>query len=141
MEKVIDYSSHTLLPAQRRYCTTRKELLAVVKFCRHYRHYLHGRKFLIRTDHGSLTWLTHFKNLEGQLARWLEDLQQYDMQILHRVGKKHCNVDALSRIPDNDEICSSWFTANVSPDLLLVRLPLLSAGTSALGTFSGRRRC
>jgi hypothetical protein len=99
-EKVISFSSHVLHPAQRRYCTTRKELLAVVTFCRHYRHYLLGRKFLVRTDHGSLVWLTRFKNPEGQLARWLEELQQYDMEILHREGRKHRNADGLSRIPD-----------------------------------------
>ena len=33
------------------YCTTRKELLAIVCFTRHFRHYLLGRQFVIRTDH------------------------------------------------------------------------------------------
>lgn len=32
-ETVICYASHVLLKPQRKYCTTRKELLAVVKFC------------------------------------------------------------------------------------------------------------
>lgn len=31
-ERVIAYGSFTLAPAQRRYCTTRKELLAIVRF-------------------------------------------------------------------------------------------------------------
>ena len=35
--------------------TTRKELLAIVRFSRQYRHYLLGRKFFIRSDHNSLT--------------------------------------------------------------------------------------
>jgi hypothetical protein len=52
-EMVICYTSHVLLKRQRRYCTTRKELLAVVMFCRHFRHYLLGRRFVLRTDHNS----------------------------------------------------------------------------------------
>lgn len=105
VERTIAYSSHVLSAEQRRYCTTRKELLAVVVFTREYRHYLLGRHFTLRTDHGSLAWLMNFKNIEGQLARWLEELSQYDMKILHRPGVKHANADALSRIPPS---CESW---------------------------------
>ena len=54
-ERVISYGSFVLTPDQRKYCVTRKELLAVVRFSRQYRHYLLGRKFLVRTDHNSLT--------------------------------------------------------------------------------------
>ena len=43
-----------------------------------------------------------FKNLDGQLARWLE-LSQYDMIIIYGKGKQHSNADALSRIPDDGE--------------------------------------
>lgn len=38
-ERVVSYASHALTKPQKRYCTTRKELLAVVKLCRHFRHY------------------------------------------------------------------------------------------------------
>ena len=97
VERTIGYSSAVLQQAQRRYCTTRKELLAVVLFTRTFRHYLLGRKFTVRTDHNSLVWLTNFKHAEGQLARWLEELSQFNMKIVHRPGKKHVNADALSR--------------------------------------------
>ena len=110
VERTIAYSSHVLSSEQRRYCTTRKELLAVVLFTREYRHYLLGRHFTVRTDHGSLTWLMNFKNIEGQLARWLEELSQYDMKIVHRSGAKHTNADALSRIPTDQEVCEAYAT-------------------------------
>ena len=58
------------------YRTTRKELLAVVRFTTPFRHFLLGRSFTIRTDHNSLTWLLHFKEPLGQIARWLEELSQ-----------------------------------------------------------------
>lgn len=50
VEKVISYSSRRLGPVQERYCVTRRELLAVVAFCHQYKHYLLGRRFLLRTD-------------------------------------------------------------------------------------------
>ena len=99
-ERCIAYCSFNLTPEQKRHCTTRKELLAVVRFTRHFRHYLLGRPFDIRTDHSSLQWLMNFRNLNGQLARWLEELSQYQMTIYHRPGAKSVNVDSLSRIPD-----------------------------------------
>ncbi len=64
-----------------------------------YRSYLTGQRFLLRTDHGSLTWLRNFREPEGQLARWLERLQELDFDIIHRRGTKHTNADALSRLP------------------------------------------
>ena len=81
VEKVIAYASCTLSSEQRRYCTTRKELLAVVRFTRHFRYYLIGRKFTLHTDHHSLTWFMRFKEPQCQIARWLEELSQYHMTI------------------------------------------------------------
>ena len=97
--RVIAYASFALTSSQRNYCTTRKELLAVVRFTRHFRHYLLGRQFTVRTDHHSLAWLMRFKQPQGQLARWLEELSQFDFVLIHRPGKKHQNADGLSRIP------------------------------------------
>lgn len=52
---------------------------------------------MIRTDHVSLKWLMSFKDLEGQLACWLERLQQYEFEVLHRRGQSRKNADGLSR--------------------------------------------
>ena len=71
-------------------------LLAVVRFTRHFKHYLIGRRFTLRTDHNSLIWQMGFKSIEGQLARWIEELAVYNMEIVHRPGKDH----GQSRIPD-----------------------------------------
>ena len=107
-ERVICYGSYVLTPEQRKYCVTRKELLAVVRFTRQFRHYLLGRNFLLRTDHNSLTWLLRFKYIEGQLARWLEELSQFDMTVVHRPGIKHGNADGMSRIPDDYSFCDCY---------------------------------
>ena len=60
-ERPIAYASQSMTKTQRRYCTTRRELLAVVRFVWKFRYYLLGRKFLIRTDHSSLRWIMSFK--------------------------------------------------------------------------------
>ncbi|CAK1596265.1 unnamed protein product [Parnassius mnemosyne] len=58
-----------------------------------------GQKFHLQTDHAALKWLLQFKNPEGQVARWIELLQEYDFVIEHRSGKSRCNADELSRRP------------------------------------------
>jgi transposase InsO family protein len=98
-ERVIAYGSRTLSKEERRYCVTRRELLAVVYFLKHYRHYLFGRKFLLRTDHGALKYLLNFKDPQGQMARWLQVLGTYDFEVVHRAGRSHNNADAMSRGP------------------------------------------
>ena len=108
VERPIAYASKVLTDPQRKYCTTRKELLAVIIFTRQFRHYLLGRPVIIRTDHNSLVWLMRFKNPQGQIARWLEELAQFDLKIVHRKGEKHINADALSRIPDPLEFCKCY---------------------------------
>ena len=96
-ERHIHFASRTLNRAERRYSTTRKELLAVVWALKTFRPHLLGVRFLLRTDHNALVWLTNFKEPEGQVARWLEFLAEYTFDIEHRSGKKHQNADALSR--------------------------------------------
>ena len=73
----------------------------MVLSARHFKYYLCGRPIGIRTDrhHSALQWLMTFKEPEGQVARWLEELQEYDFKIEHRPGARHSNADALSRRP------------------------------------------
>ena len=52
-EVVIAYASRSLRLTQRRYCTTRREILAAVVMCTHFRSYLQGAQFTLRTDHSS----------------------------------------------------------------------------------------
>ena len=87
------------------YAVTRKELLAIVYFIKHFSYFLRGRNFLVRTDHAALQWLLKTKNIHGQLMRWSEELQGFNFAIEYRAGKKHGNADALSRYrhPDKEE--------------------------------------
>ena len=104
-EKVLAYFSRSLDPAEINYCVTRKELLAAVKAIRHFHPYLLGKPFILRTDHAALCWLINFRSPEGQIARWLQQLQQYDYHVEHRQGAKHSNADALSSRPCAQDMC------------------------------------
>ena len=99
IERPIEFASRSLTKSEKKYCVTRKELLAAVHFVKYFRHYLYGRQFTLRTDHSSLRWLMHFKDPEGQLARWMDVLSTYNFTFEHRPGKLHGNADGLSRAP------------------------------------------
>ena len=96
-EQVLAFGSRCLSAAERNYCVTRKELLAVVYFMCYYKHYLLGSEVTVRSDHGSLRWLKEMKNPTGQVARWIERLAPFHWKIEHRAGKQHTNADAMSR--------------------------------------------
>ena len=98
VECVIAYCSHALRPSQRKYCTTKRDMLAA-SMCVQFRSYLRGAKFTLRTDHKSLVWLHRFKDTEGMMARWLHTLQQFQFSIVHGAGRDHGNADGLSRVP------------------------------------------
>lgn len=80
-KRVIAYGSRALTTAERNYCVTRKEMLAVVYFMKYCKHYLLGKKFILRTDHGSLTWLHRFKEPDGQICRWLQQIGPFDLKV------------------------------------------------------------
>jgi hypothetical protein len=49
------------------------------------------------TDHAALSWLMKINDPTGRLARWFIYLQAYEFDIVHRKGRIHSNVDAVSR--------------------------------------------
>ena len=116
-ERPIAYASKSLTKTQRRYCVTRRELLAVVAFIWEFRHYLLGRQFIVRTDHSALRWIMTFKEPEGQVARWIEILSRFHFKIIHRNGLKHLNADSLSRIPCDPDDCDCYDGQTVVEDL------------------------
>ncbi|KAG1941393.1 interleukin-1 receptor accessory protein-like 1-A [Pimephales promelas] len=123
-ERVVAYYSCSLSRPERNYCVTRRELLAVVLAVRHFRPYLLGTRFTLRTDHASLTWMLNFRQPEGQVARWLEILQEYDFEVQHRPGRQHANADALSRRPcfaDECRYCSRQEERCLEPSSAAVR--------------------
>lgn len=98
-EITLSHWSKTLNQAQRNYCVTHRELLALVEAVEHFHHYLAGAPFLVKTDHSALQWLRNFKNPSGLLARWLSRLAPYKFEVQYIKGKDNIEADALSRKP------------------------------------------
>ena len=103
-ERVIAYASRALNKAEKNYCITEKELLAVRYFIEYFRQYLLGSRFLVRSDHQALVWIFSLKEPRGKLARWLEVLSLYDFSIEYRPGRKQGHCDALPRC-ENPKDC------------------------------------
>ena len=55
--KVIAYASRVFEDRGRRYSNNMKEILDMVYAIKHFRHYLYGRPFTVRTDHNAFKWL------------------------------------------------------------------------------------
>uniref|UniRef100_A0A5S6Q617 RNA-directed DNA polymerase n=1 Tax=Trichuris muris TaxID=70415 RepID=A0A5S6Q617_TRIMR len=85
--KPLGFFSKRFRPAQRRYSTFGRELLAVYLAVRHFRHWIEGRPFTIFTDHKPLTYAI-------QNATFTTDIR-------HVKGTENCVADALSRVEVN----------------------------------------
>ena len=98
----VAYFSKKHSPAEQNYDIYEKELMAIVEALRHWKIYLQGAKFpvLIHTDHMNLRTFMTTKVLDNRrLARWAEELSQFDIIIKHVKGTDNPRADALSRQP------------------------------------------
>ena len=98
----VAFWSRKLSEAERRYSATDQEWLAVVEaVTRQWRHWLKGRKFVLRSDHGALRQLLTTKGeyYSNRQHRWAEKLQDYHFEFQHIPGPTNTAADALSRAP------------------------------------------
>lgn len=95
--KVITYESRKLKDHEIRYSAYDLELTAVVHALRVWRHYLLGKRFILKTDHSSLTCYFKQADLNSRQARWNAFLSEFDIDLQHVKGKENKVADALSR--------------------------------------------
>ena len=95
----IAYASRTLQKHAQNYGVTELEALGVVWAVRHFRHYLYGYHCDVYTDHEALKSLLNTPHPSGKLARWGLALQEVDLSIFYRPGKKNVLADELSQSP------------------------------------------
>ncbi|GBG90849.1 hypothetical protein CBR_g51355 [Chara braunii] len=96
----LEYMSKKMPSQKLAKSTYEKELYAVYKALTHWRHYLLGRFFILRTDHQTLRWMRTQSVLSNALKRWIEVIEQYDFEPQYIKGEYNKVADALSRRPD-----------------------------------------
>ena len=98
----VAFISKSLSPAERNYEIHNKEMLAVIRCLKDWRHYLEGTKkeFEIWTDHKNLQYFMSSQKLNHRQARWALYLSRFNFVFKHIPGKSMGKVDSLSRRPD-----------------------------------------
>lgn len=98
----LSFFSRKLTPAQTRYSTYDRELLAIYEAIKHFRHWLEGRQFVVFTDHKPLTHAFQQKSDKAspRQLRHLDLIGQFTTDIRHISGEDNSVADALSRISE-----------------------------------------
>jgi hypothetical protein len=96
-EHPIAFASRALTSAERNYAATEGECLAVKWAVDKFHYYLHGRHWLLRTDHKALEWLNTARFTNSKLERWAMQLQEYDFDVEYIQGSTNTVADYLSR--------------------------------------------
>ena len=101
VERVIAYWSRMCKPAERNYSATEREALAAKEGLVHFLPFIEGERVTLITDHAALQWARTFENANRRLAAWGAVFSAFAplLEIIHRPGRAHSNVDPLSRIP------------------------------------------
>jgi len=97
VEHPICFFSRKLDQHQKKYSTVEKEALSLVLAVRAFSVYFGSEVVTVYTDHNPLVFLNRMANHNQKLLRWSLELQQYNLQILHRSGKDNLTPDLLSR--------------------------------------------
>ena len=103
LRKAVAHASRSLLPAEKQYSQIEKDTLGIIFPVTNFHRYLHGRRFILQTDHKPL--ITIFGSKKGLpvytangLSRWGTILLNYNFKIVFLTSKNICHADSLSRL-------------------------------------------
>ena len=99
------YFSKRYSEAEQKYASTELEALGVLKTIEHWRPYIHGQPFDMRTDSMNVLWGWLRNQDKGRLGRWAATLSQYEglITFVSRKGRLNGNADGLSRRPHAED--------------------------------------
>lgn len=97
----IAYASHTVDKHEKNHGISESETLGLVWAVRYFRPYLLGHPCTVYTAHAACLAILNTPKPSGKLARWALTIQEMDLTIKHKAGKKNTNADVLSRVPES----------------------------------------
>ncbi|HBK82804.1 MAG TPA: hypothetical protein DDZ41_04280, partial [Flavobacterium sp.] len=99
------FFSKKLSKAEIKYSTFDRELLAIYRAIKHFRHLVEGKTFKVLTDHKPLTTAIESKtDRSPRQTRHLEYIAQFTTEILYIKGSENVVADAFSRTEDVNSI-------------------------------------
>ncbi|KAK2724332.1 hypothetical protein QYM36_000994, partial [Artemia franciscana] len=105
--EVVAYASHALSKTEQKYSQLEKELYTIVYGCKHFHHYLYGRRVNVITDHCPLETIVRnpIHKAPPRVQRLMLQLQAYNLHLQFRPGSEIPIANALSHLhlPDIDE--------------------------------------
>ncbi|KAJ1095977.1 hypothetical protein NDU88_001126 [Pleurodeles waltl] len=99
-ERAIAFASRSLKEAEQHYSVIEREALACMWAVKHFKFYLWGLPFVVRTDHKPLVQIFSPKKneeLTPRIRRWAEGLMEYNFVVEYVPGPRNIVADFLSR--------------------------------------------
>ncbi|QRV88426.1 Retrotransposable element Tf2 protein [Ceratobasidium sp. AG-Ba] len=120
----VAFLSKAMTPAKRNYDIYHKELLAIVKALKEWRHLLEGTALPVQiiTDHKNLEPFKASKDLRGRLARWAGFLSKFNFQLKYRPGKTNGKADILSWKDEHRPLGGGESRALLDPSLFIAAI-------------------
>ncbi|KAL6735885.1 hypothetical protein Aduo_006286 [Ancylostoma duodenale] len=140
-EEFFLHTDGSQVDSQKKWSPTHVELFAIISALRFFRATIYGNHTTIFSDHRPLTFLLKHNKTHDNLARWVVELQSYDISIEYLKGSSNVVADALSRTvnkhvrfqedsPESDDIVEFPVSINsCQPRVYSVRSPLVYAGS------------
>jgi len=133
LERPIAFASRSLTTAENNYAQIDREALSLVWGVKTFHQYLHGRKFMLVTDHQPLIAIFNpSKNVPvmsaQRLQRWALFLGAHQYDIVFKGTKQHGSADGLSRLPlPSDEHTHTVDPVDLFHTTLVEALPVTNA--------------
>jgi hypothetical protein len=96
---IVSMASRVLTQTERQYSVTEQELLAIVYTLEKFRNYIFGHEVYLCTDNKALSFLNKCALTSNGIARWVMQIQEYNLHIQNIRGTENFLAEMISQNP------------------------------------------